>query len=95
MKFGSIDWFYKLNEMVSFPAKFAFYYNKRDNVIQVSKVNSKAMVENIRYRDIEPSPLHFHPKETALIKVIEISSDKEYHDEIVQLQEIWRTKFAG
>lgn len=95
MKFGSAEWFAKLNEMVSFPEKFAFYYNKKDNVIQVSKVGSKAKVENVRYQDIEPSPLHFHPKETALIKVKEVSSDKEYYEEIVQLQGLWGTSFSA
>lgn len=95
MKFGSKEWFAKLNEMVNFPAKFAFYYNKRDNIIQVSKVDSKAKVENVRYKDIEPSPLHFHPRETALIKVKKVSSDKEYYEEIVQLQELWGTQFTA
>jgi hypothetical protein len=94
LKFGSTEWFVKLNEMVRFPANFAFYYNKRDNIIQVSKVESKAKSENVRYKDIAPSPLHFHPKETALIKVKSVSSDKEYYEEIVQLQELWGTEFT-
>lgn len=95
MKFGSTEWFVKLNEMVCFPEKFAFYYNKKDNVIQVSKVDSKAKNENVRYKDIEPSPLHFHPKETALIKVKEVSTDKEYYEEIFQLQDLWETSFKA
>ena len=89
MTFGSEEWFVKLNEMVRFPANFAFYYNKKDNVIQVSKVDSKAKTENIRYKDIAPSPLHFHPKETALIKVKNISSDKEYYEEVKNIREAW------
>lgn len=93
MDFGSKEWFKKLNEMVRFPSNFAFYYNKKDNIIQVSKVDSKAKAENVRYKDIKPSPLHFHPKETALIKVKSISSDKEYYEEIVKIQELWGTKF--
>jgi hypothetical protein len=87
--FGSKEWFKRLNDMVSFPSNFAFYYNKKDNIIQVSKVSSKAKVENIRYKDIQPSPLNFHPVETALIKVKQISTDKEYFEEVVTLKEIW------
>jgi hypothetical protein len=80
--------------MVNFPSNFAVYYNKKKNVIQVSKVDSKAKVENIRYKDVAPSPLHFHPRETALIKVKQISSDKEYYDEIAKLQEQRGTSFT-
>lgn len=93
METGNKEWFKQLNKMVRFPSNFAFYYNKRDDVIQVSKIDSKAKVENIRYKDIEPSPLHFHPiGETALIEVKEISSDKEYYEVFLQLQKVWVTK---
>lgn len=93
MKFGSEEWFTQLNKMVNFPTNFAFYYNKKDNIIQVSKVDSKAKTENIRYKDVEPSPLLFHPKETALIKAKMIYTDKEYYKELLKLQELWGTKF--
>jgi hypothetical protein len=95
LNFGSKEWFKRLNEMVNFPSNFAFYYNKKENIIQVSKVDSKAKVENIRYKDVAPSPLNFHPKETALIKVKTITSDKEYYEEIVKLQEQWGTSFTA
>lgn len=94
MKFGSPGWFEKLNKMISFPAKFSFYYNKKDNIIQVTKLDSKAKIENVRYKDIEPSPMYFHPVETALITVKEISSGQEYHDEIVRLNDVWGTSFT-
>lgn len=46
VKFGSKEWFEELNSMIQFPEKFTFYYNKRDNIIQVALLETKGRLEN-------------------------------------------------
>ncbi|WJV20795.1 hypothetical protein QU593_10295 [Rossellomorea marisflavi] len=93
MKLGSEEWFEKLNETVRFPATFAYYYNKKDNLIQVSNIESKAEINNIRYKNLKTSSFT-HPIETALIDVLRIESDKHYYEEYIRLQKIWSTRVS-
>lgn len=94
LKFGSEEWYKELNKRVKFPNKFAFYYNKKDNVIQVSRIGGKASIDNTRYKDIAPTPLRFHPTETALIQVKYIITDQQYYKELLDLQRIWGTGWS-
>lgn len=93
IEFGSKEWFEKLNGIVEFPEKFVFYYNKKENIIQVSKLDTKGKIENARWRSIQPTPLSFHPTdETAVIDVIEVNNAQKYHDILKKLQKIWVVK---
>ncbi|HBK6656854.1 TPA: hypothetical protein LND39_003019, partial [Enterococcus faecium] len=55
VEFGSKEWFEELNSMIKFPEKFTFYYNKRDNIIQVALLETKGRLENTRWSMIKPS----------------------------------------
>ena len=93
MKFGSDEWMEKLRGRVKFPARFIYYYDKKDNVITVRTLESKAKIENVRYQDIRPSALAFQQeRDNAIIQVKEISSAEDYYDELVNLQEEWETE---
>ena len=93
MKFGSDEWMEKLMDRVVFPARFIYYYDKKDNVITVRTLESKAKIENVRYQDIRPSALAFQlERDNAIIQVKEISSAEDYCDELVNLQEEWETE---
>lgn len=89
MKFGDEEWFKKLNEMVKFPKKFSYFYNRKENRIHVCSVESKAQLDNIRWKDLRPDMFIFVPNDSALITVKEIRSAQHYYDEVVQLMEAW------
>ncbi|BDP92870.1 hypothetical protein [Enterococcus faecium] len=90
VEFGSKEWFEELNAMISFPEKFSFYYNKKDNIIQVSVLETKGKLENTRWSTIKPSALKFHPKDlTAVVAVKEVNDAQEYYEEVKKLKEIW------
>ena len=90
LKVGSKEWLERLNGAVTFPEKFAFYYNKRENIIQIGVVRSKGKVEKIRWSAVKPSPLLFHPEDlTALVAVKNVESDEEYTELVLKYQKLW------
>lgn len=90
VEFGSKEWFEELNSMIKFPEKFTFYYNKRDNIIQVALLETKGRLENTRWSMIKPSALRFHPKYlTAVVAVKEVQDSQEYYEVVKNLKDIW------
>lgn len=90
IEFGTDKWFEALNDSVDFPQKFAFYYDKKQNIISVLKLETKGKIDNIRWNTIKPSPLMFHPEgRTAVIEVAEIESDDHYYQVLKRLRETW------
>ncbi|MEG0349560.1 hypothetical protein [Enterococcus sp.] len=91
VKFGSKEWFDSLKETVTFPSKFAIYYDKKRDLIRVTLVESKANnLDNIKWGSVKPTPLQFHPEDkTALITVEEIQNSQDYYKRIKALNEIW------
>ncbi len=76
--------------MIQFPEKFTFYYNKRDNIIQVALLETKGRLENTRWSMIKPSALRFHPKDlTAVVAVKEVQDSQEYYEVVKNLKDIW------
>ena len=93
MEFGDKEWFEGLNKRVTFPERFIFYYNKKENLIGVRVLESKARVENARWKDVRPSALSFqNERHTAVLQVKELDSDREYYNELVRLQKEWETE---
>lgn len=90
IKFGSDEWFIKLNQMIDFPEKFVFYFNKEDNIIQVSRLDSKGKIENARWSAVRPTPLSFHPiGKTAVIDIKEIQTAEEYYEVSKDFKDTW------
>lgn len=93
MKFGDKEWFEKLNSKVDFPERYIYYYNKKENVIVVRLLESKAKIENARWQDVKPSIYAFQlHNDNAVLQVKEIANAQEYHDELVRLQIEWGTE---
>jgi len=92
---GTAEWFQELNKRVTFPAKIAFYYDKKYNAVRTSVVDSKAATtENVRWGIVRPSALYFHSKNTAVLQVIECRDDKHYYDIMIELVDVWVEKEA-
>ena len=90
IKMGSEQWFEKLKQMVIFPKKFIFYFDKKSNYVGSRVVNSKAKIDNIRWTDIKPSALYFQSEEnTAIICIKEIQTLLEYYEVIKTLTDEW------
>ena len=93
IEFGSEEWFEKLNGIDEFPEKFVFYYNKKENIIQVSKLDTKGKIENARWSSVQPTPLSFYQvDEIAVIDVIEVNNTQEYRNILKKLRTIWVVK---
>lgn len=88
MEIGTKEWFDVLNSIVKFPNTFAFYYKKRENIIVVNIIDSKAKVENIRYQDIAPYSL-YNSVGGALVTVERIETDVDYYKKFVELRNKW------
>lgn len=90
MKFGSQEWIEKLEDMVSFPTTFAFYYSKKDDYIFVNKVHTKGKPENIKFEklDLTNQPV-LMPKPLALVDVKTINTAQEYYTECKKIAEQW------
>ena len=90
MKFGSKEWFEKLEERVKFPAKVAFYFDKEDKRVTSRVIDSKAKVENTRYTDIKPTALAFQiERNLAIICVRQIQSANDFFQTLLAIQEEW------
>lgn len=84
MEFGSKEWFEAVNERVTFPNYFAYYYSKSDNTITSQLINSKAKTpDGIKYSSLKSYWGH------ALIEVVEVKSDKEYFQICEKLMKEW------
>jgi len=90
---GTVEWFKELNTRVKFPAKIAFYYDKKYNVITTRIVESRAVTPaTVRWDLIRPSALYFHSRDTAVLQVVECRDDTHYYELVVELSDIWVVK---
>lgn len=93
MEYGDKEWLEKLNQKVKFPERFIYYFNKKENVITVRLLESKAKIENARWQDVKPSALALQiDRDNAVIQVKDIASAEMYVGELDRLQDEWGTE---
>lgn len=92
IEWGSPEWYKQLKEIVTFPAKVAFYYDQKEDVVHGYVVESKARhVDGVRYGFIKPGVSWYHSKDnTALLDVVMINDAEHYYDKVVILRDIWK-----
>lgn len=89
MKFGSKEWFEKLEELFDFPSVFAFFIAS-DMKIYSEVVETKAEdLWEVQYKMLEP-PFMLGREKTALASLKRCNSAQDYYEEVVRLKEVWR-----
>ena len=90
MKFGSKEWFQKVEELHEFPAIMAAYLSNKTRSINSMVVQSKAFnVGEIKYSKVAPYTVLDSGEKLALLEVKRIHNSSDYYDWVKRLKEDW------